>query len=60
MDQVTYELELLAYAEKIALAKLEVSKAEERVRELEFEKARYMMEVNRQLVKSQQQSVKQS
>lgn len=56
MDQIAYQLELLAFSEKIALAELEESKAAERVMQLKYEQARYMMEVNRQLAKAQQQA----
>ena len=44
MDQAQYNQELLAFEEKIALAELEVSKAKERVSELEYEKARFNMQ----------------
>lgn len=40
-----FQRELLAFEEKIALAKLEESKAAERVRELEYQKARFTLEV---------------
>jgi hypothetical protein len=36
--------EILAFDEKIALAKLEEAKAEERVKELEYQKARFCLE----------------
>jgi hypothetical protein len=38
------ERELCAYDEKIALARLEEAKAHERVRELEYGRARYQLE----------------
>jgi len=44
MDQAQYNQELLAFEEKIALSELEVKKAEERVAELEYEKARFNMQ----------------
>ena len=44
MDQIQYQRELLSFKEKIALAKLEESKAAERVRELEYEMARFSIE----------------
>lgn len=47
MNDLDIMRELLAYDEKIALAKLEVSKAEGRVRELEYGKARYHLEIMR-------------
>lgn len=46
--------ELLAYNEKIALAKLEVAKAEERVKEIEFQKSRFELEVYIEMQKQQQ------
>jgi hypothetical protein len=47
MNDVSYQLELLAYNEKIHLAKLEAVKAQERVAELEYELSRYQMEMLR-------------
>lgn len=44
MDQIQLQREILSYDEKIALAKLEVAKAQERVKELEYEKSRFMIE----------------
>ena len=46
--QMRYQLELLAFFEKTALAQLEVSRAALRVDELKFEKARYMLDAFRQ------------
>jgi len=40
-----FQREILAFDEKIALGKLEESKASERVRELEYQKARFCLEV---------------
>ena len=37
-------VELASFAEKIALAKLEESKGRERVRELEYEEARFKLQ----------------
>jgi hypothetical protein len=37
--------ELLAFQEKICLAELEESKAHQRVKEIEFQKARYSMDM---------------
>lgn len=45
MDQIQIQREMLAYAEKVALAKLEVKKAEERVAELEYEQSRFQLEM---------------
>jgi capsule polysaccharide export protein KpsE/RkpR len=39
-----YDREILSFDEKIALAELEVSKAEERVKELSYQKSRYQLE----------------
>jgi len=39
-----FQRELLAFDEKIALAELEVAKAEERVKQLKYEKSRYSLE----------------
>ena len=45
MDQLGYQRELLSYDEKINLAKLEASKADGRVRELEYQKSRFILDV---------------
>jgi hypothetical protein len=50
-----YQREILAFDEKIALAKLEESKASERVRALEYDKARFNLEVFIATMKQQQQ-----
>lgn len=52
-DQIQYEIEMLAYAEKIALAELEVSKAEQRAEELRYEQARFRMNWYRLCLKQQ-------
>ena len=44
MESIEYKREILAFDEKIALAKLEESKASERVKELEFQRARFCMD----------------
>ena len=44
MNQMELQRELLAFDEKIALAKLEKSKATGRVRELEYQKARFSID----------------
>ena len=51
--QLQVTRELLAYNEKIALAKLEVAKAEERVKEIEFQKSRFELEVYIEMQKQQ-------
>ena len=50
-----FQLELLAYDEKIALSKLEESKAASRVKELEYQKARFAMESFMASLKQHQQ-----
>jgi hypothetical protein len=45
LGNIRYALELAAFDEKIALAKLEVSKAQERVQELQFDKTRFTMSI---------------
>lgn len=44
MDQREYQRELCAFDEKIFLGELEVKKAEERVAELRFQKARFNLD----------------
>lgn len=44
MNQMELQRELLAFDEKISLAKLEESKATVRVRELEYQKARFSLD----------------
>lgn len=41
------ELELLAFDEKIRLAELEVTRAQNRVKELEYEKSRFLIDIYR-------------
>ena len=45
MNQMEYQRELLSFDEKINLAKLEEAKAAERVRELEYQKSRFQLDV---------------
>ena len=45
MNERQYQLELAAFDEKIALAKLEVAKAAVRSAEIEFEKKRFLIDV---------------
>lgn len=45
MNQMEFNRELLSFDEKIRLAKLEESKAAERVCELEYQKARFSLDV---------------
>lgn len=49
-----YQMEVLAYAEKTALAELEEAKAHERVLELKYEASRYNMEYFKFIMKQQQ------
>jgi hypothetical protein len=53
-----YQREVLAYQEKIALAKLEESKAAERVKELEYQKARFDLEFFLQIIAVEQEKAK--
>lgn len=50
-----FQRELLCYDEKVALAKLEESKAASRVRELEYQKARFSLEAFMASLKQHQQ-----
>ena len=59
MDQMRFQLEMASFEEKIALAELEVSKAEERVRELKYEKTRFQMEWLAMIAKAQQKQANQ-
>ena len=56
LDNFDVSREQASFAEKIALAKLEVSKAEERVKELEYQLARFNMEIMIQICKQQAQN----
>jgi len=53
---VNYQREMLAFEEKIALAKLEEAKASERVRELEYQKSRFNLDFFIASVREQQQA----
>ena len=53
-----FQRELFAFDEKIALSKLEESKAAERVKELEYQKARFMLDAYTASLKQQQQQPK--
>ena len=44
MTQLEFQREILAFDEKISLSKLEVAKAEERVKELEYQKSRFQLD----------------
>jgi len=58
MDELKYQIELAAFHEKISLAKLEVAKASERVRELEYEQARFQAEWLHYMAKNAAQTPK--
>ena len=45
MNQMDFNRELLSFDEKIRLAQLEEAKAAERVRELEYQKARFSLDI---------------
>jgi hypothetical protein len=45
VDQASYQRELAAFDEKIFLGELEVKKAEERVSELKYQKARFQLDI---------------
>ena len=54
-DEVQYKSEILRYNEMIDLAELESSKAQERVRELMYEKSRFESEFFRAMQRKGQQ-----
>ncbi len=45
MNQVDIERERLAFDEKVALAELEEAKANQRVKEIKYQKARFCLEI---------------
>jgi len=49
-----YQREVLAFEEKISLAELEEAKAHQRVKELQFQKARFNMDVFVNMMREQQ------
>jgi len=56
MNQMEYQREILAFDEKIALAELEASKAEERVKELKYQKSRFNLDFITLNIKAQAQA----
>jgi hypothetical protein len=56
MNQLQYQLEMVAFDEKIALADLEKAKAAERVKELIYEKARFQMQWLIQVAQAQEKA----
>lgn len=59
MSQLEYQRELLSFDEKVNLAKLEEAKAAERVRELEYQKSRFVLDIFLANMKEQEAAVKQ-
>jgi hypothetical protein len=55
VTEIDFNLELTAFAEKVALGELEVGKAQARVLELKYRAARFQMEFLKQVAKEQQQ-----
>jgi hypothetical protein len=55
MNEHEYRRELSAFDEKIALAELEATKAKERVDELKYQKARFILDVNVAMLKAAQE-----
>jgi hypothetical protein len=53
-----YQMELLAFGEKVALAELEESKSHERVMELKYQAARYNLDYFRMVLKQQEAQAK--
>ena len=58
MNQMEYQRELLAFAEKISLSKLEEAKATERVRELEYQRDRFSLDFFVSVMRAQEQKDK--
>ena len=56
MSQEEFHREMLALDNSIALAKLEVAKAEERVKEIEYRKTQFALDVLISGMKAQQQA----
>ena len=54
MNQLEIQRELMAFDEKINLAELEVSKAQERVSELKYQKARFNLDIIVNICKQQE------
>lgn len=55
-----YQREILAFEEKIALAEMETAKAEERVKELKYQKARFSLDYFTAMMRAQEQQQKQA
>ena len=54
MDGVQFNMEMAAFDSNIALAELEASKADQRVKELKYNKTRFVMEVLQMQAKASQ------
>lgn len=53
MNQLEVQRELCSFDEKVALAELEESKASQRVKEIRYEKARFLVSLSVQQCKEQ-------
>jgi hypothetical protein len=58
MNEANLQKEFLARDAHIALAELEVSKAAERVAQLKYEKAKFMLDVQTEINKQQEEQLK--
>ena len=58
MNQVEFEKERLSFDEKIALAELEEAKAAQRVKEINYQKARFSLEVFMANAREEAQKIK--
>jgi hypothetical protein len=54
MNEISFQLEMAAFQEKLALGELEEAKSHERVKEIAFQLARFQMEWLKQMAKEQQ------
>lgn len=58
MTQAEVQKELIAMDANVALAELEVAKAQERVKQISYDKARFLLEIQTEFVKRQVEAVK--
>lgn len=58
MNQAEVQKELMSMDANIALAELEVSKAQERVNQIKYDRARFLLELQNEFVKRQVEAVK--
>lgn len=56
MTNEQYQIELMAFDEKIALSELEVTKAEERSKELKYQKAQFILKINMLQMRAKQEA----